>query len=383
MSVAVSGNVVVVGQPYSFNGSLVGEAFVFVKPANNDWNHLTQSAILTPSDGLASDFFGASVAISGNTIVVGSPPYQGCNSCGPGRAYVYVEPAGGWSGQLTETAELTASDGANGAAVGTSVSFSGGTAVAGAPGETPGAAYVFVKPANGWVSMTQTAKLTASDGAPGDEFGTSVSISDGTIVAGSPLAAGINVQTGAAYIFTEPEGGWINMTQTAKLTASDGSSFDQLGLAVAVNGNTVAAGAPRALGKAANAGAAYLFTQPAGGWKDETQTAKLVAPDGEIGDAFGSAVAISNSTAIVGAPQRSPGPPDSRGYPAWWRAGGAYVFTKSGLSWTQASVQVLNGSDAHNDDLLGSSVGIDGNLVVTGAPYLGKYSGAAFVFVKP
>jgi FG-GAP repeat protein len=375
-SVAMSGDTIVIGQLYTFNN--IGVAFVFVRPKTGDWNNLTQAAVLLPSDGLATDLFGSSVAISGGTIVVGSPPYAGCTTCGPGRAYVYVKPPGGWSGQLTQTAELTASDGTDGSSVGSSVSIAGDTVVAGAPGEMPGAAYVFVKPSDGWVNMTQTAKLTASDGAPGDGFGTSVSISGGTIVAGSPLAAGINAQTGAAYVFTEPAGGWTNMTQTAKLTASDGYSFDQLGLAVAVNGNTVAAGAPYALGKAANAGAAYLYTQPAGGWKNETQTAKLVAPDGETGDALGSAIAISNSTLVAGAPDRICRLIRALGY----AAGGAYVFTESGSTWTQSTVQVLTGSDAHNADLLGASVAISGDFVVTGAPYLGKYLGAAFVFVR-
>jgi len=145
-SVAVSGNVVVVGQTavYAGNGKYIGEAFVFVKPSAPDWNNLTQAAVLIASDELGTDLFATSVAISGNTIVVGS--ISGCTNCGPGRAYIYVKPAGGWSGQLTQTAELTASDGANAAAIGTSVSISGNTAVVGAPGETPGGAYVYVMP---------------------------------------------------------------------------------------------------------------------------------------------------------------------------------------------------------------------------------------------
>jgi hypothetical protein len=383
MSVAVGGNIVVVGQPYNYSGNFVGEAFVFVKPTTGDWNNLTQSAVLSPSDGLSTDLFASSVAISGNTIVVGSPPNPFNNNAGPGRAYIYVRPSGGWSGQLTQTAELTASDGANGALIGTSVSISGNTAVAGAPGETPGGAYVYVMPANGWVNMTQTAKLTASDGVPKDQFGNSVSISGGTIVAGAPGANGINTQAGAAYVFTKQAGGWGNMTQTAKLTASDGASFDQLGLAAAVNGGTVVAGATAAMGRIAHTGAAYVYAEPAGGWKNATEAAKLIAPDGQSGDLFGSAVSISNSNAVVGAPQRSPGPLDSRGYPAWWKAGGAYVFAKLGSGWTQTSVQVLNGSDAHNDDLLGSSVSIDGNFAAAGAPNLGRYTGGAFVFAKP
>jgi uncharacterized protein (DUF2345 family) len=382
ISVAVSGNIMVVGDLYTSADSGVGEALVFVRPKKGGLNNWTQSAVLVPSDGLNTDLFASSVAISGNTIVVGSPPVS-CNGCGPGRAYVFVEPAGGWSGRLTETAELTASDGITGAALGSSISISSDTVVVGAPAKMPGAAYVFVKPANGWVTMTQTAKLTASNGVASNQFGASVSISGGTIVVGAPYATELNAPVGAAYVFTKPASGWTNITQTATLTASDAASFDRLGQAVAISGDTVVAGAPYAMGRAANDGAAYIFVEPAGGWKNMTQTAKLAAPDGQQYDAFGSAVAISSSTVVSGAPQRSPGWLNSRGYPAWWKAGGAYVFTKSGSAWTQASVQVLNGSDAHNDDLLGSSVAVSGDLVITGAPNLGKYLGAAFVFVKP
>ena len=375
-SVAVSGNIVVVGQ--------VASALVFVKPTSGAWNNLTQSAVLLPSDSGTTDSFAASVAISGNTIVVGSPPYLFCGTCDAGKAYVYVEPTGGWSGTLTETAQLTASDGINDAGLGSSVGIAGNTVVVGAPGETPaGAAYVFVEPASGWISATQTAKLTSSDGATGDAFGTSVSVSGNTIVAGAPTATVNGSHTGAAYVFVEPVSGWANATQTAKLTASDGASNDYLGFSVAISGSTVVAGAPYATGTSAGTGSSYLFVKPAGNWVNSNQTAKLTAPDGQSGDAFGSAVAIWNNTAVVGAPERSPGPLNFRGYPPWWREGGAYVFARSGSGWTHPSVQVVNGADARNDDLLGASVGISGDLIVAGAPYLGKYLGGAFVFTKP
>ena len=90
-----------------------------------------------------------------------------------------------------------------------------------------GAAYVFTEPGSGWANMTQTAKLTASDGAADDRFGDSVSISGNTVVVGAPNATvGGNSGQGAAYVFTEPGSGWANMTQTAKLTASDGAADD-------------------------------------------------------------------------------------------------------------------------------------------------------------
>src|SRR5579863_4019033 len=108
--------------------------------------------------------------------------------------------------------------------------------------------------------ITQLAELTASDGATLDSLGSSVAISGNTIVAG---ALGNNSNTGAVYVFVEPTTGWTNMTQTAKLTASDGQSRDDLGWSVAISGNVVAAGAPGGA-----TGAVYVFVEPAGGWVD-------------------------------------------------------------------------------------------------------------------
>ena len=108
-SVAISGNVVVMGTP---NRGTPDAAFVYVKPPTG-WNNLSQSAVLVPSDGQGScDNFGGSISISGNTVVVGaSQSSPNCSSTGPGSVYVFVEPPGGWSGQVAETANLTASDG--------------------------------------------------------------------------------------------------------------------------------------------------------------------------------------------------------------------------------------------------------------------------------
>ena len=104
-----------------------------------------------------------------------------------------------------------------------------------------GAVYVFTDSASVW---TQTAKLTASDGAAGDQFGTAVSISGNTVVVGAPYAAvGGNSDQGAAYVFTEPGSGWANMTQTAKLTAADGAAGDEFGNSVSISGSMAVVGA--------------------------------------------------------------------------------------------------------------------------------------------
>src|SRR5262249_39808889 len=151
----------------------------------------------------------------------------------------------GWA-DMTETAKLTASDEVSGDVLGWSVSVSGDTVVAGEPGNAnspgQGAVYVFAKPAHGWMNMIETAKLTASDGMPSDEFGTSVSISANTVVAGAHYAtiSGSSQFQGAAYVFVKPPSGWATMTQTAKLTASNAAYADYLGSSVSISGNTVA-----------------------------------------------------------------------------------------------------------------------------------------------
>jgi hypothetical protein len=161
--------------------------------------------------------------------------------------YVFKEPSTGWT-DMTQTAKLTASDGV----VGDVVSISGDTVVVGGGGAA--AAYVFAEPASGWSgNMTQTAELTAPD-----VFG-SVSIVDNMVVVGAPGASvgGTNRQ-GAAYVYTEPTSGWRNMTQTAKLTPSDGAASDYFGSAVSIDGNNVLVGADGSV-------AAYMFGAAAAG----------------------------------------------------------------------------------------------------------------------
>src|SRR5215472_9094800 len=194
---------------------------------------------------------------------------------------------------VIQQARLTASDGAAGDSLGAAVAISanGNTMVAGAPYATingnsaQGAVYVFTKPAGGWQDATEAAKLTASDGAAFDnlgsigaegENGVAISSNGSTVVAGA--SGFFNFAPGAVYVFTEPNTGWRDETQAAKLTASDAEPDDNLGFSVGISGNVIVSGAPEAtvngnLGQ----GAVYVFTRPSGGWHDETQAAKLTA----------------------------------------------------------------------------------------------------------
>jgi hypothetical protein len=295
-SVAISGNTLVMGAPGTTVGSnpYQGAAWIFSKK-NGVW---TQVAELTASDGQQDDELGIAVAINGNTVVVATPQYDTFNT-GNGAAYVFVEPASGWV-NATENGKLTASDGLKGDWLGYSVALTSTTVVAGAPGRAAGegAAYVFVKPSSGWQDMTQTALLTNTDF---NFLGASVSISGDTVVAGATYAGNIN--QGAAEIYVKPSSGWVDMTQTAELTASDGLAFDQLGASVSISGSTVVAGAPQNYQTMPNGpGAAYVFVKPPSGWKNMHERWKLTASDGALADAFGSSVSISGSTIVAGAP---------------------------------------------------------------------------------
>ncbi len=269
-SVASSGNTVVVGAPNT--NSLHGSAYVFTEPASG-WADMTQVATLTASDGAACDNFGVSVAINGNTIVVGADTARtGLSS--PGAAYVFTMPTAGWT-TMTQTAKLTASDVAASSDFGVSVAVSGNTVVVGsdAIGNRQGAAYVFARPAAGWTNMTQTAKLTASNGVAWDRLGLSVATSGDTVVAGADRNGS---HPGTAYVYVKPAAGWANMTETARLTASDSQAQAEFGVSVAASGDTIVVGADNADNFH---GAAYVFTKPAAGWKSTTETAKLTGSE--------------------------------------------------------------------------------------------------------
>jgi len=354
--VSVSGNTIVT------NGNS-GEC-VFVKP-HNGWKDMTQTATLTASDGTLLQY----VSISGRTIVA-----TGEN----GTAYVFVEPSTGWA-NMTETAKLTASDGSGLYAI----AISGKTIVAGAPGAVvgsnqPGAAYVFVEPSGGWADMTQTAELTASDGVTYDSLGYGVAISGGTIVAGAPDAttnsSGNNFGQGAAYSFVEPTGGWTNATETAKLTASDGSSEASLGYSTAIEGNTIVAGAPSQLDPDESAGgAAYVFVEPAGGWTTTTETAQLSPSNGILDGTMGYSVAISGNLVVAGSP----------GVLGIVKRQLAYEFLEPTGGWqsmTQTTLEGPNKAPAYAE--FGHSVSNNGNTVVVAAPgtVYTNYEGLVYVF---
>jgi FG-GAP repeat len=304
VAMSQDGRTVVVGAPSdvpynaTWSGSGGGAVFVFTESPSAGWQSSTETAELVASDGQYSDVFGASVAISGDgsTVVVGSLEH----GSDAGAAYVFSEPAsGGWR-NATETAELTASDGASttgsgqrGDELGYSVAVSrdGSTVVAGAPNHSTyaGAAYVFTEPVSGgWQDETQTAELSSTDAVTsnqlgsGSQVGGSVAISDDgeTIVADAAQREVSGTPApGAVDVFVEPSsGGWQSATQTAELTSSDNTT-PGFQVVISGDGSTIAS---------ANTSNISVFGRPAsGGWQDATQTAKLTSDDAPMTGGLG------------------------------------------------------------------------------------------------
>ncbi len=370
-SVAASGDTVVVGAPE--DGTLLqgarGSAYVFVKPSAGWAGALTQIAKLTASDGRGADRFGFSVAVDGDTIVVGARGADVGVNADQGAAYVYVKPPAGWTNAV-ENAKLTVSDGAARDRFGISVAISGDTVVGGAfqrdvEGRSDqGMAYVFVKPPTGWVHAFEDAALGASDGLEGDNFGHSVGVSGATVAVGAP---GADAKAGSAYVFVKPVGTWIDATEDAKLTALGEPAGGQLGFSVAVNGDTVVVGAPGADGKR---GSAYVFVKPPGGWSGSLiQNARLMALARSANDLFGDSVTVAGERVVVGASGDDGG------------RGSAALFLR-GPAWSDRTEEdsKLTDSDGEPSDDFGSAVAVGGDAVVVGSPGRSLKKGVAYVF---
>jgi hypothetical protein len=260
--------------------------------------------------------------------------------------------------------------------------------VVGAPLADPGtstdagAAYVFVRdPATG--NFSQQQKITPDDAVAGDRFGSAVHVDGNTLVVGAPLAdLGTSVDAGAVYVFTRDpavaNNPWI---QQQKLTAADAAADDRFGSSVYIEGNTLVGGAPRKDAGTSNAiGAAYVFTRdPDDVALPWSQQQKLTATDGAADDQFGVSVSVNGSTIVVGAPLVDLG--------TSFDAGALYVFTRDQTAinpWSQ--LLKLTAGDASADDRLGTSISVDANTILAGAPREdapGFFdSGAAYVFTR-
>jgi len=358
-SVSISGDSAIVGAyGDDENGSDSGSAYVFVC-SNGVW---TQEQKLMSDDGTVGDKFGYSVSLSGNIAIVGAP-LDDDNGENSGSAYVFVCSSGIW----TQKQKLTADDGAAEVYFGCSVSLSGDRAIVGAAyddekGIDSGSVYVFFSLKTGvWV---QEQKLTASDGAAGDEFGLSVSISDDKAIVGADRDDDNGSESGSAYVFVRNSSSEV-WEQERKLTASDGVAEDRFGGSVSLSGDRVIVGAHGDDDNGSFSGSAYVFVRKISIINTWTQEQKLM-PDDAAGDAeFGCSVSLSGDRAIVGS-----------------EYGSTCLFVRSSSGvWTQ--VQKLIASDGEADDFFGFSVSISGDIAIVGAyrdDDNGDSSGSAYIY---
>jgi hypothetical protein len=379
-SVAISGDYAVAG---ALNHEDVGEtncgaAYVFDRNYGgaDNWG---QVKMLVASDAADSDYFGCSVAIDGDYVVVGAA-FEDSGGTNSGAAYVFYRNQGG-TDNWGEVAKLVASDAASSDEFGNSVAISGDYVVVGAHLEDDiaaanrGAAYVFYRNQGGTDNWGQVAKLTAPVAGIGDQFGISVSISGDNVVVGAHSEDGLGTDRGAVYVFNRNQGGTDNWGQVKKLTASSPEDAAFFGCSVAVSGDFAVVGAYGEDGSGTNRGAAYVFDKDFGGADNWGQVAKLTASDGEDIDDYGASVAIDGDYAIVGAYYE-----DGEGTDR----GAAYIYYRNqGLTDSWGEVLKLTASDAKDGDWFGFSVAISGDRAVVSAPYVdggGSNRGAIYVF---
>ncbi len=343
--VSGSGDVIVVGSPYDDDkGSSSGSVYVY------RWNGTAYNEYkLTASDGVLTDYFGCSVSVSGDMVVVGAycEDDKGTNS---GSVYVYR-----WNGASYSQTKLTASDGARGDYFGYSVSASGNVIAVGAyndddKGSNSGSAYVYRW--NG-ISYSET-KLTAYDGAASDYFGNSVSVSGDMVAVSSYWDDNKGTNSGSVYIYQ-----WNGSSYefVSKLTASDGGASDLFGTSVSISGDNVAVGTPGDDANGTNSGSVYLYHWNGSSYDEY----KIIALDGVAGDSFGCSVSISGDTLVVGAANSE----------------SAYVYDIAALIGESPSVAQNDFNGDGRSDILftnGSSYGYYSGGDSSGWTFMGEYA---------
>ncbi len=387
ISVALSGDTALVGAKFEDEaGTNSGAAYVFVRDVTGNW---VQQAKLMADDSFFGEQFGISVALNGDTALVGAghqsfPPINGA-------AYVFLRDGSGhWSLQ----AKLTASDGENQDAFGEAVALDGDTALIGAwhHDQVAGAAYVYVRDAAG--NWTEQKKLLSSSNGSQERFGRSVSVHGDRAVVGATAGELGAVRTGTAFVFSRDASGF--WTEETMLSASDAALNDAFGGSVAIRGDLAMVGKK-------HAAPAYLFTRDElGNWSEQDRLepegspagfggsvalmddrvlvgagdeagagavyefclGKLTAEDPSLGAAFGGAVSLHDDTALVGARSNNMG------------TGAGYVFTRdAGGLWRRQAK--LTASDGASLDFLGEAVSVHGHTAL-----IGTGNEAAYVFVR-
>ena len=383
-SVDASGRALVAGA-YLHDGAAgidQGSAFVFTAPVLS-WGEL---GAFSPADAAAGDQFAAAVTLFGDTLVVGAPSDDGPAGADQGAAYLFYRSQNGvdaW-GQVVK---LTASDAAAGDAFGSSLALCYNKLVVGAPmddgaaGADQGSAYLFYRNQSGLDAWGQLKKITAVDASSGDQFGRAVSLSADRLAVGAPQddgAAGID--QGSVYLFSRNQGGADNWGQVTAVTASDAAAGDHFGAALSLGPDALVVGAPLDDGIAGvDQGAVYLYYRNSGGSDAWGEHLKVTASGGAASARFGSAVALNQRTLLVGAPFDDGA--------AGADQGSAYLFFRNqdgADNWGQ--VLRLTAADAAAGDRFGAAAALDEGLALVGASHkdgpLGSMQGAAYLYER-
>jgi len=360
-SVSINGSVMAVGSIRdNENGINSGSAYVY----RYDGNNWVEEQKLLASDAAAGDFFGASVAVNGDVIVVGA-----FLDNGTGSAYVFRYNGSSW----IEEQKLLASDAAVDDDFGLSVSVSGDVIIVGAYGcdnagpytgaPNAGSAYIYRYNGSSWI---EEQKLYASDAYSYDYFGSSVSVSGDIVAVGAYQNDDNGNDSGSAYVFRYGGGTW---TEEQKLAAGDAAAGDNFGRSISVSGDALVVGANLDDDGGSGSGSAYVFRYGGGTWSEEQ---KLVASDAAADDRFGRSVSVSGDMLVVGAYSDDDGGSAS---------GSAYVFRYGDSTWMED--QKLLAGDAAADDYFGFSVSVDGQMIAVGAyrnDDAGSESGSVYVY---
>lgn len=392
-AVAISGNTAAVSARFEEGpGNTLansGAVYVFVRNGST-W---TQQAYLRAPNADAQDFFGTSVALSGDVLAVGATGEDGsAQSKSPlnndvsssGAVYTYTRTGSTWTHQM----RIKAPNAGESDIFGNSVALSNDFLFIGAPNEanstsslstdnnnavSAGAVYVYSPDPLGWNLHTY---LKASTTGTSDMFGDTLAVSGNTLVVGATNDA----TSGRCIVFTYDGTSW---SEQAILVGSNTQPNDLFGTGLAISGDTIVAGAPSEdtglNGMIASAneevGAAYVFVRNAGVW---TEQAILKASNAGARDEFGGAVAISGDLIAVGAPREDSDLSGGDNALAT-DSGAVYLFRRTGSTWTQSAF--LKGSLAQENGTVGKSVALSGGYLIIGASGEDNFSGAAYPYL--
>jgi hypothetical protein len=352
-----------------------GLAFFLVLTIHIDTalSDITEIAKITPADGGYGDLFGSSVSISGDYLIVGAPNHNEGMISNNGCAYIFERSNNTWS----EVAKLLAPDISANDTFGASVSISGDYAIVGSPFDTHtgsfyGSAYIFHREETspGIFSWEYQDKLVAGDGGASDYFGTSVSISGDYAIVGAPFDDDKGADSGSAYIFQRSGVSW---TQVAKLVGEDDTAGDHFGQSVSISGDDAFVGAPRHDFDEEDEGAFYAFHRSDAAWTSAFGAQN--DPNGAAGDEFGWSVSVDGDFALAGAHFYDNGVNNSGSARIFEE-----ITPDTGLWYTNSSEHWLMPSDAAASDEFGFSVSVSGEKAVIGTLRYMTGTGTAYVF---